>query len=50
MNTGKGYFSIETPIWNIRERRELGQGPQAVTSVDMAGVPRRHKPSSPRAR
>ncbi len=37
MNTGRGYFSIETPIWNIRERRELGQGPQAVTSVDMAG-------------
>jgi hypothetical protein len=36
MNTGKGYFSIETPIWNTRERRELGQGPQAVTSVDRA--------------
>ncbi len=34
LNTGKGYFSIETPIWNTRERRELGQGPQAVTSVD----------------
>ena len=37
MNMGRGYFSIETPIWNIRERRELGQGPQAVTSVDIAG-------------
>jgi ABC-type polysaccharide/polyol phosphate transport system ATPase subunit len=36
LNTGKGYFSIETPIWNTRERRELGQGPQAVTSVDRA--------------
>jgi len=36
MNTGKGYFSIETPVWNTRERRELGQGPQAVTSVDVA--------------
>jgi ABC-type polysaccharide/polyol phosphate transport system ATPase subunit len=36
LNTGKGYFSIETPMWNTRERRELGQGPQAVTSVDVA--------------
>jgi hypothetical protein len=36
MNTGRGYFSIETPIWNTRVRRELGQGPQAVTSVDRA--------------
>jgi ABC-type polysaccharide/polyol phosphate transport system ATPase subunit len=36
LNTGKGYFSIETPIWNTLERRELGQGPQAVTSVDVA--------------
>jgi len=36
LNTGNGYFSIETPIWNTHERRELGQGPQAVTSVDMA--------------
>jgi hypothetical protein len=36
LNTGKGYFSIETPIWDTRERRELGQGPQAVTCVDKA--------------
>ena len=36
LNTGRGYFSIETPMWNVRERRELGQGPQAVTSVDVA--------------
>jgi len=36
LNTGRGYFSIETPMWNTRERRELGQGPQAVTSVDVA--------------
>ena len=36
LNTGKGYFSIETPIWNIQERRDLGQGPQAVTCVDVA--------------
>jgi ABC-type polysaccharide/polyol phosphate transport system ATPase subunit len=36
LNMGKGYFSIETPIWNTRERRELGQGPQAVTSIDRA--------------
>jgi ABC-type polysaccharide/polyol phosphate transport system ATPase subunit len=35
LNLGKGYFSIETPIWNTRERRELGQGPQVVTSVDV---------------
>ena len=48
MNMGRGYFSIETPIWNIRERRELGQGPQAVTSVDMAGFHGGYKPSSPR--
>jgi len=37
LNTGKGYFCIETPIWNTLERRELGQGPQAVTSVDATG-------------
>jgi ABC-type polysaccharide/polyol phosphate transport system ATPase subunit len=37
MNTGKGYFSIETPVWNTQERRELGQGPQALTCVDVAG-------------
>jgi ABC-type polysaccharide/polyol phosphate transport system ATPase subunit len=36
MNTGRGYFSIETPISNTQERRELGQGPQAVTCVDVA--------------
>jgi ABC-type polysaccharide/polyol phosphate transport system ATPase subunit len=36
LNTGKGYFSIETPMWNISERRELGQGPHAVTSVGSA--------------
>lgn len=36
MNTGRGYFSIETPMWNTQERRELGQGPQAVTCVDVA--------------
>jgi hypothetical protein len=37
LNTGKGYFCIETPIWNALERRELGQGPQAVTSVEATG-------------
>jgi len=36
LNTGKGYFCIETPIWNSRERRELSRGPQAVTSVAAA--------------
>jgi lipopolysaccharide transport system ATP-binding protein len=36
LNLGRGYFSIETPIFNTRERRELGQGPQAVTCVDRA--------------
>jgi ABC-type polysaccharide/polyol phosphate transport system ATPase subunit len=36
LNTGRGYFSIETPMWNTRERRELGQGPQVVTCVDVA--------------
>jgi len=36
MNTGKGYFCIETPVWNTRERRELGQGPQALTCVNAA--------------
>jgi len=36
LNTGKGYFSIETPISNTRERRELSQGPHAVTSVEVA--------------
>ena len=35
LNTGKGYFSIETPMVNVRERRELGQGPQAVTNVNV---------------
>jgi ABC-type polysaccharide/polyol phosphate transport system ATPase subunit len=37
MNTGRGYFSIETPMWNTQERRELGQGPHAVACVDVAG-------------
>ncbi len=37
MNTGKGYFCIETPVLNTQERRELGQGPQALTCVDAAG-------------
>jgi ABC-type polysaccharide/polyol phosphate transport system ATPase subunit len=36
LNTGKGYFSIETPMWNTQERRELGQGPHALTRVDVA--------------
>jgi ABC-type polysaccharide/polyol phosphate transport system ATPase subunit len=36
INTCRGYFSIETPIWNTQERRELGQGPQTVTCVDVA--------------
>jgi ABC-type polysaccharide/polyol phosphate transport system ATPase subunit len=36
LNTAKGYFSIETPVWNTRERRELGQGPQALTCVSAA--------------
>src|SRR5262249_10562555 len=35
LNTGRGYFSVETPMWNTRERRELGQGPHAVTCVDV---------------
>jgi lipopolysaccharide transport system ATP-binding protein len=36
LNMGKGHFSIETPIWNTRERREIGQGAQAATYVHVA--------------
>ena len=56
LNTGKGYFSIETPIWNTQERRELGQGPHVLTRVDVAtfsGVtnlhPRVHVVTQPRS-
>jgi ABC-type polysaccharide/polyol phosphate transport system ATPase subunit len=36
VNTGRGYFAIDTPIWNTEERRELDSGPQAVICVDVA--------------
>jgi hypothetical protein len=36
LNTGNGYYSIETHTWNRLIRRELGHGPQALTSVDRA--------------
>lgn len=36
MNTGRGYFSIESAMWNNQERRELGKGPQAVACVGVA--------------
>jgi lipopolysaccharide transport system ATP-binding protein len=36
MNTGRGYFSIESAVWNTQERRELWNGPHAVACVDAA--------------
>ena len=34
MNTGHGYVTIETVIWDVIERRERGRGPHAVVHVD----------------
>jgi lipopolysaccharide transport system ATP-binding protein len=32
-NTGTGYFSIESAVWNRLQRKDIGQGPQALISV-----------------
>jgi ABC-type polysaccharide/polyol phosphate transport system ATPase subunit len=36
-NTGRGYFSIETPMWNLHERREIGVGPHGLIRVEGGG-------------
>lgn len=36
-NTGRGYFSIETPMWNLQERREIGTGPHTLIHVESSG-------------
>jgi ABC-type polysaccharide/polyol phosphate transport system ATPase subunit len=33
-NTGHGYLTVETVIWDVVERRERGRGPHAVIHVD----------------
>jgi ABC-type polysaccharide/polyol phosphate transport system ATPase subunit len=37
MNTGKGYFSIETVVWNRQEHRDRGYGPRALIRVESSG-------------
>jgi ABC-type polysaccharide/polyol phosphate transport system ATPase subunit len=36
-NTARGYFAIETPMWNTQERREVARGPHAVFRVEGSG-------------
>jgi ABC-type polysaccharide/polyol phosphate transport system ATPase subunit len=36
-NTSGGYFSIETPMWNTTERREVAHGPRALIRVESSG-------------
>ena len=33
LNTGKGFFSIETGVWDAVERRDVTRGPQALIRV-----------------
>ena len=45
MNTGHGYLTVETVIWDVVERRERGQGPHAVIHVndpDLVGTVNLH--------
>jgi lipopolysaccharide transport system ATP-binding protein len=35
-NMFNGYFSIETPVWHIRERREVGQSMKGLVRVEGA--------------
>jgi ABC-type polysaccharide/polyol phosphate transport system ATPase subunit len=36
-NTGRGYFSIETPIWDLQARREIATGPSGLIRVEGSG-------------
>ena len=45
MNTGTGYFSLETGLWDSIERREIKRGPQALVRVsdpDLIGITNLH--------
>jgi ABC-type polysaccharide/polyol phosphate transport system ATPase subunit len=45
MNTGNGYFSLETDLWDSLERREIKRGPQALVRVsepDLIGTTNLH--------
>ena len=33
-NTGQGYLTVETVVWDVVERRERGRGPHGVIHVD----------------
>ena len=35
-NMSNGYFSIETPVWHVRERREVGQSMKGLIRVQGA--------------
>ena len=35
-NMSNGYFSIETPVWHVRERREVGQSMKGLVRVQGA--------------
>ena len=50
MNTGRGYFSIETPIWNTRVTTGTRSGSASGDVGRQGGFPRRREPSSPRER
>jgi hypothetical protein len=45
VNTGHGYLTVETVIWDVVERRERGRGPHAVIHVndpDLTGTVNLH--------
>ena len=45
LNTGHGYLTVETVIWDVVERRERGRGPHAVIHVndpDLVGTVNLH--------
>jgi ABC-type polysaccharide/polyol phosphate transport system ATPase subunit len=45
VNTGHGYLTVETVIWDVVERRERGRGPHAVVHVndpDLVGTVNLH--------
>ena len=33
-NTGQGYLTVESVVWDVVERRERGRGPHGVSHVD----------------
>ena len=48
-NMANGYFSIETPVWHVRERREVGQSTEGARPRGRRRVFRHDESSPPRA-